>query len=145
MALRGLHARIDRSAVLYSGSTYLYPWLLTIGHQTNIGYRVHLDARGGLTIGSNCNISSESAIWTQEHDVQSPDFVTTSSSVCIEDRVWVCFRAIIMPGVTLGEGCVVASGAIVTKDVAPFTIVAGIPAREIGRRNTELRYELGRL
>jgi acetyltransferase-like isoleucine patch superfamily enzyme len=102
-----------------------------------------LDSRGGLTIGDNVNISDEVAIWTAEHDIQSPTFAYTTAPVVIGARAWLCFRSIILAGITLGEGCVVASGAVVTKDVAPFTVVAGIPAKVIGSRNRHLTYQLG--
>jgi acetyltransferase-like isoleucine patch superfamily enzyme len=67
----------------------------------------------------------------------------TRHAVIIEDYVWLCFRSIILPGVKLGKGCVVASGAVVTKDVPPFTVVAGVPARVVGTRNQSLTYRLG--
>lgn len=56
------------------------------------------------------------------------------SSVAIGDYAWICCRSIILPGITIGEGAVVASGAIVTKDVPPYTIVGGTPAKIIGYR-----------
>ncbi len=60
----------------------------------------------------------------------------------VDDRAWIAFGAIILPGVTIGEGAVVAAGAVVTRDVAPFTIVAGAPAKEVGTRNRDLNYRL---
>ncbi|MFK1641101.1 DapH/DapD/GlmU-related protein [Bacteroides fragilis] len=61
--------------------------------------------------------------------------------VVIEDRVWIGPNAIILHSVTIGEGAVVAAGAVVTKDVPPFSIVGGIPAKVIGSRNSNLKYE----
>jgi len=143
LGLKCAGASLGEDIVLAAGTRLYSPWKLRIGPHTNIGDQVHLDARGNLTIGSNCNISSEVAIWTAEHDIQSPTFAMTRGPVVIHDRAWVCFRSIILPGVTLGEGCVVASGAIVTKDVPPFAVVAGIPAKVVGQRNSELVYQLG--
>jgi len=136
-------ATIGRDVVLKPGVEVLSPKGLKIGSHTNIGRCVHLDSRGSLTIGDNVNISDDVAIWTAEHDIQSPEFVMTKGPVVIGPRVWLCFRSIILPGITLGEGCVVASGAVVTKDIAPFAVVAGIPAKVIGGRNKELTYQLG--
>jgi len=141
--LRATAARIGVDVVLEPGVRVLSPWRLLIGSHTNIGRHVHLDARGYLSIGDNVNISDEAAVWTAEHDIQSPNFVMTRARVTIENRVWVGFRSIVLPGVTLGEGCIVASGSIVTKDVPPFSVVAGVPARVIGKRTRMLTYQLG--
>jgi maltose O-acetyltransferase len=61
--------------------------------------------------------------------------------VVIEDHAWLGTRAMVLPGVTVGRGAVVAAGAVVTKDVPPYTIVGGVPARVIGQRTTDLRYQ----
>lgn len=136
-------AEIGRDVVLKPGVEVLSPRSLKIGSHTNIGRHVQLDSRGGITIGDNVNISDSAAIFTAEHDIQSPSFDTTSAPVVIGARVWLCFRSIVLPGVRLGEGCVVASGAVVTKDVPPFCVVAGIPAKVIGTRAKALTYQLG--
>lgn len=109
-----------------------------------IGADVYLDARAGLTIGDNCNISAEVAVWTAEHDVHSPDFTMTTAPVAIGNRVWLCYRSILLPGVTVGEGAVAASAALVTKSVPPCTLVGGVPAKILGQRAANLTYQLGR-
>ena len=136
-------ARIGKDVILMPGVEVFSPWRLVVGSHTNIGRHVHLDARGDLTIGNNVNISDEVAVWTAEHDIQAEEFPISRGAVVVGDRVWLCFRSIILPGVRLGEGCVVASGAVVTKDVPPFTVVGGVPAKVIGERNRCLTYELG--
>ena len=74
-----------------------------------------------------------------------PGFRAIAQPVIIEDYVFIGPRAIILPGVTLGKGAVVAAGAVVTKDVEPFSIVGGVPAKVIGEREPkELHYRLGR-
>jgi acetyltransferase-like isoleucine patch superfamily enzyme len=97
----------------------------------------------GLTIGSNVNISNEVMIWTLHHDYNDADFASTGQAVIIEDYVWLCSRSIILPGVTIGKGAVVAAGAVVTKNVEPYTVVGGIPAKQIAKRNENLTYDLG--
>jgi acetyltransferase-like isoleucine patch superfamily enzyme len=114
---------------------------ITVGANSTINQRCRLDGRGGLTIGNNVSISAEVCILTAEHDIQSPDFCGRSSPVLIEDYVFVGTRAMILPGVSVNKGAVVAAGAVVTRDVEPYTVVAGIPAREIGRRNSNLDYD----
>lgn len=114
------------------------PRQISIGNFNILNGRVMLDGRKGkLIIGNNVNISTEVQIWTLEHDAHDPHFRDKGGDVFIEDYVWIGSRAIILPGVRLGHGCVVAAGSVVRKDVAPMSIVAGMPAKEIGTRKAE--------
>jgi maltose O-acetyltransferase len=81
------------------------------------------------------------AIWTWQHDYRHPLFHAFGGPVVIGDRAWLSFRTTILPNVTIGEGAVVAAGAVVTCDVPPFAVVGGIPARIIGHRPTDLTYD----
>jgi maltose O-acetyltransferase len=143
-ALRAAGAKIGQGVLFYHGFEIYHPWKVHIGGNCSLGFHVVIDGRGGLSIGSNCNISSDVAIWTAEHDIQSPDFRYVAEPVTIGDYAWISHRAIILPGITIGPGAVVAAGAVVTKDVAPYTIVAGVPATKIGDRNRNLKYDPGR-
>ena len=131
-------------AVIYFGAEIREPYKLKIGEGSIIGDRAVLDARNGISIGANVNLSTEVHIWTEQHDHRDPDFKCNSDDsfrVVIEDRAWLGPRTTILHGVTIGEGAVVAAGAVVTKDVAPYTIVGGVPAKKIGERTHDLRYE----
>jgi maltose O-acetyltransferase len=108
-----------------------------IGAYSRINRDCCLDVRGGITIGENVSISPEVAILTAAHNIADPQFRVEMQPVVIEDYVWIGSRAIILGGVTLGRGSVVAAGAVVTRDVPPFTIVGGVPARPVGRRPEE--------
>lgn len=117
------------------------PRHIHIGNYSVINSRVLLDGRNGqLRIGDYVNISYATHIWTLEHDAQDPMFGDIAGDVIIEDYVWIGSRATILPGVRIGRGAVVAAGSVVTKDVPDMHIVAGVPAKQIGTRNTELRY-----
>lgn len=107
---------------------------ITIGRRTIINQQVCLDGRGGLSIGNYVDISPGVWILTDSHDMNDPQFHEILAPVTIGDHAWVGSRALVLPGVTLGEGAVVAAGAVVTGDVEPYTIVAGVPARPIGTR-----------
>ncbi len=107
---------------------------LTLKDGVCIGPGSLLDARKGLTIEENAVIAYQAIIWTFNHDYNDINFCGKGAPVTIGAYSWICSRSIILPGVTIGEGCVVASGAIVTKDVPPYSIVAGIPAKVIGKR-----------
>lgn len=99
---------------------------------------------GGVIIGNNVDIAQETNIWTEQHDYNSPTYNAVCKTVIIEDYVWLASRVTVLPGVLIGRGAVVASGAVVTKDVPPLAIVAGIPAKIIGYRKEEaLQYHLG--
>src|SRR5699024_4423592 len=108
-----------------------------------IGDSCFLDGRSGLTLGDSVNVGSHVRIYTREHDVESSSFAETGAPVRIGNHAWVASHDIVLPGVSIGEGAVVAAGAVVTKDVDAFTIVAGVPAKIVGRRSTALTYKLG--
>lgn len=120
----GLETRIpDRIHVTY-------PFRIQIGGNCRINYGVILNGRGGLTIGDNVTISNRAIINTvsltnaRTHDHKL-------APVEIEHDAWICSGAIINPGVRVGAHAIVASGAVVTRDVAPHTVVGGVPARII--------------
>jgi len=113
---------------------------LSIGRDTVVNWGCRLDSRGGLRIGDNVVIAAQTCILTADHDPATPDFAGRQRQVVIEDFVFIGTRAMILPGVTVGRGAVVGAGAVVTRDVAPFSVVAGVPARWIGTRNQDLTY-----
>ncbi len=135
--------RIGKSTSFHWRTRFFKPWKIVIGDNSIIGNDAMLDAREGITIGNNVSLSMGVWIWTMEHDPQDPYYRGTGGSVYIQDYVWISCRVVILPGITIGKGAVVAAGAVVTKDVAPYTIVGGVPAKEIGKRNKNLRYRLG--
>ena len=110
---------------------------VSIGANSRINRDCMIDVRGGVRIGDNVSISPQVAISTAAHSALDPAFRVEIRPVVIEDNVWIGMRATILGGVTLGRGCVVAAGAIVTKDVPPLTIVAGVPAKPVGMRPEE--------
>ncbi len=121
--LRSLKAKISYKIGLYRGFEVRSPWKLKIGHGTIIGHNALLDARMGLIIGSNVNISNEVMIWSLHHDYNAGDFAQTGQAVIIEDYVWLCSRSVILPGVTVGKGAVGTAGAVVTRTVYAYTVV----------------------
>ena len=138
--LRLLGADIAPKVPIFGGCEYRDVKGLHIKEGSSIGHRCILDARKGLFIGKNVCIATEVMFWTLHHDYNSSDFRAVGAPVEIGEYAWICSRAIILPGVKIGKGAVVASGAVVTKDVEPFTIVGGIPAKKIGMRK-EMDYD----
>ena len=115
---------------------------ITIGTNTVINRSCYLDGRGTLLIGNNVSISPHVHIITVSHNMDSPEFENVFTKVQIDDYSWIGSRATILQGVKIGRGAVVGAGSVVTKDVAPFTFVAGIPAVKIKDRSNDLRYSL---
>lgn len=124
---------IHRSVPLYHGLEY-WRGPLVIGEGSSIGFRNHLDCRRGIHIGRNVCLASDVTIWTLHHDYNDPSFRAKGAGVTIGDYAWLCSNCIILPGVTIGEGAVVAAGAVVRSDVEPWTVVGGVPARKIAER-----------
>jgi acetyltransferase-like isoleucine patch superfamily enzyme len=141
--LARLGASIARDAVVYRGTTVLGAGRLVIGRRSQVGWRCVLDARGGLTLGDDVMVASDSRLISADHDVRSPDFAVRYGSVRLEQRAWLGTGAMVLQGVTIGRGAVVAAGAVATRDVEPLTIVGGIPARPFATRPDGLTYEIG--
>lgn len=122
---------------------YLLGKHIDIGENSVINRNCFLDGRGKLTIGKNVSISPGVQLITGEHEMNAPSFEFVSKDLCIEDYVWIGTNVIVLPGIRIGRGAVVCSGAIVTKDVGPLQVVAGIPARVIKyREEAALKYTL---
>jgi maltose O-acetyltransferase len=114
-----------------------------LGDGVVLNFEVLIDGRHhNVYLGNNVSIGPQVSILTLGHDPQSPTFGNQGGEVRVKDRVWIGFGATILPGVTIGEGAVVAARSVVSRDVDAFSIVAGVPAKEIGQRNRELTYEL---
>lgn len=143
--LKGAGVKVGRHSYFHIGVRFYQPKNVVIGDDTIIGDHVTLDGRAQLTIGSHVDIASEVMIFNSEHDLNSDQFGPIEAPISIGDYVFIGPRAIILPGVIIGNGAVVAAGAVVTKNVPELTIVGGVPAKEIGKRQIKvLNYRLGR-
>jgi len=137
--------KIGKGSTVHMWANFFDPSGISIGEDTIVGDHAFLDGRAALTIGSHVDIASSVMIYNSEHDLESEKFSARTEPVEIGDYVFVGPRAIILPGVKIGKGAVIAAGAVVTKDVPEFTIVGGVPAGKIGeRRERNPHYILGR-
>ena len=124
----------DGAISVYPTCKVWAPWNVEMGSYVAIDDQVNLYSAAKITIGTKVAISREVFICTASHDITKPNRPLITAPVTICDGVWIGARAIILPGVTIGEGAVVAAGAVVTKDVEPWTVVGGNPAKLIKKR-----------
>jgi maltose O-acetyltransferase len=125
------------------GCRFLNGRKVHLGDRNVINFGCLFDGRHyQIKTGNDVSIGPEASILTLGHDPQSAEFADRGGDVIIGDRVWIAYRAIILPGVTLGDGVVVGAGAVVSRSIDPYCIVAGNPARVIGERSQDLTYEL---
>jgi len=132
--------KIASSSAIHHGLTIITPGGVIIGENTVINKNVALDGRGNITIGNHVSISAGTTILTGSHDPNSESFEFVGKPVIIEDYVWIGTQALILPGVKLAKGSVVAAGSVVTRSTEPYTIVGGNPARYIKNRSEILNY-----
>ena len=141
--LRRLNVKIGKDSNILRNTQFLSPWNIVIGDNCVINSETLLDGRGGkILIGNNVDIAREVNIWTLEHDPHDDYHKAIGGDVIIEDYVWIASRVTILPKVRIGRGAVIASGAVVTKDVPEMAIVGGVPAKVIGTRKSKLKYTL---
>lgn len=113
------------------------PSQLEVGSGVSIGTYVHMWCQAGVSIGNHVFIGSHAAITSVTHDYNRATLPNIGKPIVIEDGVWIGTHAIIMPGVTVGKGAVVGANSVVTRDVEPYSIVIGSPARHYKYRNIE--------
>lgn len=109
---------------------------INIGNRCSIPYNSFWVVGDNITVGDNVVFGHNVSLYTSDHDPDDPKFARRNAPIDIHDWTWIGSQVMIMKGVTIGEGAVVAAGSIVAEDVAPHTIVAGRPARFVRERGT---------
>lgn len=142
--LRPFFASIGYGCEIFDSVRFYKHSRISMGNYVLINYGCEFDAIGGpVTIGNLVLFGPGVRVITLKRefrDHKTPIYFQehiNDQSITIEDDVWIGANAIIMPNVTVGRGSIVGAGAVVTKDVKPFTIVAGVPAKQIGERFDE--------
>jgi putative colanic acid biosynthesis acetyltransferase WcaF len=132
--LRLFGARIGIGVVIKPGARVKYPWLLRLGNHCWIGEDCWIDNLAPVHIGSNVCVSQGAYLCTGSHDWSDPVFGLITRPISVRDGAWICARAFVGPGVEVGEGAVVAAGAVATKNIPPYAVYAGNPAVQTGER-----------
>jgi len=126
--LRAFGAEIGDGVVMQQSFCVKYPWNLRVGNHSWFGEESWIDNLVPISIGSNVCISQGAYLCTGNHDWSDPAFGLIVRPIRVEDGAWVGARSSLAPGVVIGEGAIVALGAVVTKSVPAFEIHAGNPA-----------------
>ena len=127
-------AKISKTANIYSTTKIWAPWNLEMGSYACLGPYVDCYNQGKITIGANTVISQKAYLCASSHDTTDRTHTLILKPIVIQDQVWVAADAFIGPGVTIGQGAVVGARAAVFKDVEPWTVVGGNPAKFIKKR-----------
>jgi putative colanic acid biosynthesis acetyltransferase WcaF len=132
--LRCFGAQIGTHMNTYPSTRIYFPWKLEVGNWSAIGEDALIYNLGKVTIGSRATVSHRAHLCAGTHDYRKADLPLLKPPIVIEDQVWICADAFVGPGVTVGKGAVVGARAVVVKDVGPWDVVAGNPARFVKKR-----------
>ena len=110
-----------------------------IGNNVGISQNCFIQVRGNVNIGNNVIMGPNVSIFSENHNFTNPDLPVniqgeSRKGVIIEDGVWIGTRSVILDGVKIGENSIIAAGSVVVKDVPPFSIVGGVPAKVLKSR-----------
>lgn len=133
-SLRLFGAKIGKNCLFKRQAKFYAPWNFKCGNAVCIGPRVEIYNKAVVEIGNNVVISQDAWLCTASHDISSSQMALKVRPIKIRDNVWIAARAAILPGVTIGDGAVVGACAVVVKDVLPWIVVGGNPARGIKKR-----------
>lgn len=137
--LRRFGAKIGRGVRVYPSAKIWVPWNLAMGDYSALSHDVDCYCVAPIHIGPHATVSQYSHLCAASHDLSCPHMQLIASPIRIEAGAWVCADVFVGPGVTIGEGAVAVARAVVVRDVEPWTVVGGNPARFIKKR--ELRME----
>lgn len=132
--LRAFGATVGRHAHVHNSTRVAMPWNLTLGDWAALGEDVLVYNLGPVTVGERATVSHRAHLCAGTHDYRDPALPLLKPPVTVGPQAWVCADAFVGPGVTVGEGAVVGAAAVATRDVAPWTVVAGNPARYVKDR-----------
>jgi putative colanic acid biosynthesis acetyltransferase WcaF len=130
---------MGRSCHIYPGAKIWAPWNLFCGYHATVADGATVYNPKLIRLGTHAIISQEAYLCGATHDYEDPGFPLVASEISIGPYAWVCARATVQPGVSLGEGAVLALGSVATRNLDEWSVYAGVPARKIKRRTVRGR------
>lgn len=134
LLLRLFGAKISNTAGIYGSARIWYPPNLEMGHYSYMGRHVNCYSMAKIKFGDYAIVSQGANLCAGTHDIDDPNFQLHARPIYIADRGWVAAEAFVGPGVTVGEGAVLGARGVAFKDLAPWTVYAGNPARKVRMR-----------
>lgn len=134
MLLRLFGARIGRHVNIANTAAIYFPWNLEVGDWSAIGEQAYIYNLGKIKISERATISQRAHLCAGSHDYADPALPLLTPPIAVGAQAWICADAFVGPGVSVGEGAVVGARAVAMKQVEPWTVVAGNPARFIKKR-----------
>lgn len=132
--LQAFGAKLGRGAIVHPTVSIWAPWNLTMGERSSLAPHVDCYSVDRIVIGDDVTVSQRAFLCTASHDIESLDRRLTTAPIYVGDGAWIFAEAFVAPGVHIAVGAVVAARAVVVKDVEPWTVVGGNPARVLKRR-----------
>lgn len=132
--LRRFGAKVGRGVHVYPGVKIWAPWNLELRDQAGVASGATLYSQGKITIGERAVVSQGAHLCAGSHDFETPGFPLVTKPIIIGDDAWIAAEAFVHPGVTVGGGCVVGARSVVVKDLPPWTVCSGFPAKSLGSR-----------
>jgi putative colanic acid biosynthesis acetyltransferase WcaF len=136
--LRIFGAKIGKKNFVYPTCSIWAPWLLETSEVVTIGPGVEIYNPGGLRIGHHAVLSQDAYLCGATHDYNNIEFTYLKKQLAIEPYVWICAKAVVLPGVHCGEGCVLGAASVTSRNLEPWTVYAGNPAKPVKKRQNFL-------
>jgi putative colanic acid biosynthesis acetyltransferase WcaF len=137
MLLRCFGAKLGANCHIYPGARIWAPWNLVCEDVVGIADEAIVYNPARIEIGSHAVISQQAYLCGATHNLHDPTFPFVAKPIRIGRLAWICARATVLPGITVGDGAVVALGGVATRDLEPWTVYGGIPATRLGNRQRQ--------
>lgn len=134
LVLRSFGATLGAHCHIYPGARVWAPWNLICEDAVGIADGAVVYNPAPIRLASHSIVSQDAYLCGATHDIDDPTFPMTSAPITIGTYAWICARAVVCAGITVGEGAVLGLASVATRDLEPWTVYAGVPARKLRKR-----------